>query len=77
MQIKLHDTSTLSHDESWKPKREKQRKDYAELFGQRKKVTEEDKEKMLEIYDLLLNEKVKMNNVFIVTYYPIRMKMIC
>ena len=62
VQIKLQDTSTLStHDESWKPKREKQRKDYAELFGQRKKISEEEKEKMLEIYDCLLNEKVRLS----------------
>lgn len=47
-------------DESWKPKREKQRKDYAELFGQRKKLTEEEKEKMIEIYDLIVNEKVRL-----------------
>lgn len=58
MQIKLQETSLLStHDVSWKPKREKQRKDYAELFGQRKKISEEEKEKMLEIYDLVVNEK--------------------
>jgi len=70
VQIKLQDTSSLStHDESWKPKREKQRKDYAELFGQRKKISEEEKEKMLEIYDLMMNEKVKLNVVeFFVTY---------
>lgn len=60
MQIKLQDTSTLSiRDDSCKPKREKQRKDYAELFGQRKKLSEEEKEKMLEIYDVILNEKVR------------------
>lgn len=59
VQIKLQDTSTLStREESWKPKREKQRKDYAELFGQRKKISEEEKEKMQEIYDLIVNEKV-------------------
>lgn len=64
VQIKLQTTSTLfDHDESWKPKREKQRKDYAELFGQRKKISEEEKEKILEIYDLILNEKVKLNTV--------------
>lgn len=62
VQIKLQDTPTLSihHNEPWKPKREKQRKDYAELFGQRKKFSEEEKQKMLEIYDLLLTEKVKL-----------------
>ena len=60
MQIKLPDTSTLSmQDESWKPKREKPRKDYAGLFGQRKKLSEEGKEKMVEIYDFIVNEKVK------------------
>jgi len=46
-------------DESWKPKREKPRKDYAGLFGQRKKLSEEGKEKMVEIYDFIVNEKVK------------------
>ena len=61
VQIKLQDTSALStQDESWKPKRDKQRKDYAELFGQRKKLTEEEKEKMIEIYDLIVNEKVRL-----------------
>ena len=61
VQIKLQDTSALStQDDSWKPKREKQRKDYAELFGQRKKLTEEEKEKMIEIYDLIVNEKVRL-----------------
>lgn len=62
VQIKLQDTPTLSipHNEPWKPKREKQRKDYAELFGQRKKFSEEEKQKMIEIYDLILTEKVKL-----------------
>ena len=64
VQIKLQSTSTLSiNDESWKPKREKQRKDYAELFGQRKKLSEEEKEKMAEIYDLIVNEKVRYDPV--------------
>ena len=64
VQIKLQDTSTLSiQDESWKPKREKQRKDYAELFGQRKKLSEEEKEKMIEIYDLIVNEKVRLSGI--------------
>ena len=64
VQIKLQDTSTLSiQDESWKPKREKQRKDYAELFGQRKKLSEEEREKMVEIYDLIVNKKVRLTAV--------------
>ena len=61
MQIKLPEQSASpASSEPWKPKRDKQRRDYAELFGQRKmrKISEEEKELMLTIYNKIINEKV-------------------
>lgn len=62
VQIKLPEQSeSPASSETWKPKREKQRKDYAELFGQRKmkKISEEEKEIMWAIYNKIINEKVQ------------------
>ena len=62
MQIKLPEQSesSASSEQPWKPKRDKQRKDYAELFGQRKmkKISEEEKKTMLTIYNKITSEKV-------------------
>ncbi|XP_065909359.1 protein polybromo-1-like [Dysidea avara] len=61
VQIKLPEQSesSASSEQPWKPKRDKQRKDYAELFGQRKmkKISEEEKKTMLTIYNKITSEK--------------------